>query len=59
MTNEPTLEELLRRARDQVMTPKEIAEQRESLVRAFTTPCEHGHLDFETCPACRGGEELE
>jgi len=28
--------------------------QRESWVRAFTTPCEHGQLDFEQCGECRG-----
>jgi hypothetical protein len=27
--------------------------QRESWVRAFTTPCEHGELDFEQCQQCR------
>ena len=27
--------------------------QRESFVRAMTTPCEHGVLDFEQCPQCR------
>lgn len=27
--------------------------QRESFVRAMTTPCEHGELDWETCPQCR------
>lgn len=31
--------------------------QRESLVRAFSTPCEHGELDFETCPKCRAEAE--
>ena len=30
----------------------EMQAQRESFVRAFTTPCEHGELDFETCPKC-------
>jgi len=29
-------------------------EQKQSFVRAFTTPCEHGVLDFEQCPKCRG-----
>ena len=29
--------------------------QRESWVRAMTTPCEHGELDFEQCPECRRG----
>lgn len=27
--------------------------QRESMVRAMTTGCEHGVLDFEDCPQCR------
>ena len=27
--------------------------QRASFIRAFTTPCEHGELDFEQCPQCR------
>jgi hypothetical protein len=39
------------------MTPEQQADmwrkQRESWVRAFTTPCEHGELDFEQCPECR------
>lgn len=34
----------------------EDAEQRKSFVRGFTTPCEHGMLDFEQCAACRNGE---
>ena len=29
-------------------------EQKLSLARAFSTPCEHGELDFEQCPKCRG-----
>lgn len=28
-------------------------EQKKSLARALSTPCEHGELDFEQCPACR------
>jgi hypothetical protein len=28
-------------------------EQKKSLARALSTPCEHGGLDFEQCPACR------
>lgn len=43
------------------MTPEQkremIRQQRGSFVRAMTTPCEHGVLDFETCPACRGVEQ--
>lgn len=30
--------------------------QRASFVRAMTTPCEHGELDFEQCGECRGGD---
>ena len=32
----------------------ELVAQRESWVRAMTTPCEHGVLDFEQCGECRG-----
>lgn len=28
-------------------------QQRESFIRAMTTPCEHGVLDFEDCAECR------
>ena len=48
------LHELLRKARQRKMTLEEIRVQRESFVRAMTTPCEHGELDFEQCPRCRG-----
>lgn len=45
------------KARYEAMTPDEQAAmwkaQRESWVRAFTTPCEHGELDFEQCLQCR------
>lgn len=30
--------------------------QRESWVRGMTARCEHGVLDFEQCPKCRGWE---
>jgi hypothetical protein len=30
--------------------------QRQSWVRGMTTGCEHGVLDFEQCPKCRGWE---
>lgn len=47
------------KARVDAMTPVEREEmwrkQRESFVRAMTTPCEHGELDFEECSACRSG----
>jgi len=49
----PTLEELLEINQIHQMTPEEIKAQRQSWVRAFTTPCEHGELDFEQCPECR------
>lgn len=39
------------------MSPAEIEAQRQSWVRAFTTPCEHGELDFEQCPQCRGAQQ--
>lgn len=58
-TNIAGLDRLLAEAKRQVaaMTPKQygemIARQRESFVRAMTTPCEHGELDFEQCPECR------
>ena len=49
------------KARVAAMSPEEyeamIQAQRESWVRAMTTPCEHGVLDFETCPKCRGWDE--
>lgn len=48
-----TLDELIAHARQHTMSPAEIEEQRASWVRAFTTPCEHGVLDFEQCPDCR------
>lgn len=56
------LEELLKKSKEAVakMSPEEyeamMEEQRKSFVRAMTTPCEHGVLDFETCPKCRGWE---
>lgn len=33
--------------------------QRKSFVRAMTTPCEHGVLDFEQCPQCRAPAPAE
>jgi hypothetical protein len=62
MTRSPImtkLEESIRAAMGAVeeMTPEQRAEmwrkQRESFVRAMTTPCEHGVLDFEQCGECR------
>lgn len=59
----PTLEELLAKAKDRVskMSPEEyqamMDAQRASFVRGMTTRCEHGELDFEQCPKCRGWEK--
>ena len=56
----PDLEAALERARewDRTATPEQKKAmrdaQRESWVRAMTTPCEHGVLDFEQCGQCRG-----
>jgi Spy/CpxP family protein refolding chaperone len=56
------LDKLIKRALAayQAMTPEQrqqmLEEQRKSFVRGMTTPCEHGILDFETCPKCRGWE---
>lgn len=58
MTNHE-LNELIKRANEQLqrMSPEDQAKhweaQRQSFVRGMTTPCEHGILDFETCPHCR------
>lgn len=49
----PTLDDLIAEARGHEMTPAERETQRESWVRAMTTPCEHGVLDFEQCGDCR------
>lgn len=56
------LKPLLDAAKQKVlsMTPEQkremIRPQRYSFARAMATPCEHGVLDFETCPACRWEE---
>jgi hypothetical protein len=50
----PTLDEMLEVAQIHQMTPAEIETQRQSLVRGMTARCEHGKLDFEQCPRCRG-----
>jgi hypothetical protein len=53
------IDDLLKRANERYanMTPEEQAAmwkaQRESWARAFSTPCDHGGLDFEQCPKCR------
>lgn len=57
-----TTEEIQERVRNwyATTTPEQQAEmwrlQRESWVRAFA-PCEHGELDWETCPGCLAGTE--
>lgn len=51
---EPTLDELLDVAQIHQMTPAEIEAQRQSWVRGMTARCEHGEVDFEQCPQCRG-----
>lgn len=32
------------------------AAQRSAFVKSMTRGCEHGALDFETCPLCRKGK---
>lgn len=55
---EPELKALLERANEWVRNASRRhraemkAAQRASFIRAMTTPCEHGVLDFETCPDC-------
>jgi hypothetical protein len=46
--------ELLELCRVHQMTPAEIEAQRQSWIRGMTNGCEHGVLDFEQCPKCRG-----
>lgn len=45
-------------ARYDAMSPEEKRAhdeaQRRSFVRGMTARCEHGELDFEQCPKCRG-----
>lgn len=56
------IQDLLERAKDRVsrMSPEEkeamLQAQRASFVRGMTAKCEHGVLDFEQCPKCRGWE---
>lgn len=46
------------RRRFEALSPEEQKAHRkaqsESFIRGMTTPCEHGVLDFEQCPDCRG-----
>ena len=56
----PELDKLMARIRNAPpMTDAEIQAQRESWVRGMTTPCEHGVVDFEQCPDCRGLSSME
>jgi hypothetical protein len=54
------INKLLAESKERVdrMTPEQreamFAEQRKSWVRGMTARCEHGWLDFEQCPDCRG-----
>lgn len=56
----PALSELIRKSVEafNAMTPEQqeamLAEQRKSWVRGMTARCEHGMVDFEQCPDCRG-----
>lgn len=50
---DPKLLALLEATKDHVMSDDEREAQRQSFVRAMTTPCEHGVLDFEQCAECR------
>lgn len=57
------LEELIEESKRRManMMPEELAammeEQKKSFVRGMTAKCEHGVLDFEQCPKCRGWEK--
>ena len=48
----PTLNELIAESAKHTMTPAEVEAQRQSWVRGMTARCEHGKIDFETCPQC-------
>jgi hypothetical protein len=56
----PRLSQLIRDsiAAFEALSPEEQAKhreaQRQSWVRGMTARCEHGMVDFEQCPACRG-----
>ncbi len=56
------LEDLIAKSKEAVakMTPAEreamLQEQKKSFVRGMMARCEHGVLDFEQCPKCRGWE---
>ena len=54
------INKLLAEAKERVdrMTPEQreamFVEQRKSWARGMTARCEHGLVDFEQCPDCRG-----
>lgn len=58
------IDDLVRQSVEAVkrMTPQEreamLEAQRQSWVRAFTSKCEHGLLDWEQCPECRSSARL-
>lgn len=54
LKRKPTLDELLALGRTHTLTEDERDEQRKSWVRGMTARCEHGVIDFEQCPDCRG-----
>lgn len=56
LETDPELLALLEKAKNHAMTPEEIEAQRASFARGMTARCEHGWLDFEQCPKCRGWE---
>jgi len=51
---EPTTAELLEAVTIHQMLPTEIEAQRQSWIRGMNARCEHGEIDFEQCPLCRG-----
>lgn len=61
-TTQVSLEDLIRLSKESVskMTSEEreamLQEQKKSFVRGMMAKCEHGVLDFEQCPKCRGWE---
>lgn len=62
MVDRTELSQLIERAKEKLanMTPHELLAmreaQRQSFVRGMLAKCEHGRLDFEQCPKCRGWE---
>ena len=54
MLDRHELAERLHQVRRVEVTPEMLRQQAESFARAMTARCEHGELDFEQCPKCRG-----